>query len=318
MAASSSQPREFAGQTTNPDAGHNVNNAGTHGHGGHGHSGGHGGAPVGHHFNNLLQQQSTVRFGMWMFLVTEVLFFGGAFCAYTAYRIWFPKEFEAGSAALNVGIASVNTFLLLLSSLTITLAVRACYVANRSMLKFWLGVTIILGSVFLALKMREYHLDYEEGIIPTGREIIINEKTQVFERMTDGSFQVREEIRPHAVSYFGHNVERVLKEQGYKTEGVNLYRVQLFFLFYYAMTGLHVLHMIIGIGLLGWQFTMAHYGFFKYPERYIYVEVMSLYWHFVDMVWMFLLPLLYFAGPHNLHQAVEQFKLALGMASLHG
>jgi len=271
-------------------------------HVGHGHGKD---APVGHHFNNLLQQQSTVRLGMWLFLVTEVLFFGGAFCAYTAYRIWFPKEFEAGSAALNVGIASVNTFLLLTSSLTCTLAIRACYMGRQGALKFWLLSTIVLGTVFLGLKGREYHLDYEEGLIPTGKVVVVQEKQD------DGTFLPRERMQ------FEINVEAVLKREGYNTTGVYLPRVQLFFIFYYVMTGLHVIHMIVGLGLLVWQLILAQTGYFQYTGRYVYIEVMSLYWHFVDMVWMFLLPLLYFAGPHTLGQAIEQFKLALGLVSLH-
>jgi len=262
-------------------------------------------APVAHHFNNMLQQQSTVRLGMWLFLVTEVLFFGGAFCAYTGYRIWFPKEFEAGSAALNCGIASVNTFLLLTSSLTCTLAIRAAYKNNQFGIKLWLLATIVLGTVFLGLKGREYHLDYEEGLIPTSRTIVVQEKQD------DGTYLPKER------SQFAENVTKVLKQEGYKTEGVYMPRVQLFFVFYYVMTGLHVIHMIIGIGLLSWQLTLAQMGFFKHPERYVYIEVMSLYWHFVDMVWMFLLPLLYFAGPHTLEQAIGQFQMAIGLASGH-
>ncbi len=307
--------------TTDPDAGHSVNEVGTHGHGGAGdHTAG--GAPVAHHFNNMLQQQATVRFGMWLFLVTEVLFFGGGLCAYTVYRVLYPADFAAGSAALNVGIASVNTFLLLTSSLTVTLAIRSCYTNSKSGLKFWLGMTIILGTVFLGLKAREYHLDYEEGLIPTGAETLVElpPDVSVPHYMRDGTVQPQPHKEPVLVTrpVFGQNVEKVLRKEGFTDKdlaGVNLARVQLFFIFYYVLTGLHVIHMIIGVGLLGWQFTMAHFDFFKYKERYVYVEVMSLYWHFVDMVWMFLLPLLYFAGPHNLEQAKNQFLLAIGLAS---
>ena len=253
-----------------------------------------------HHFNNLRQQQATVRFGMWMFLITEVLFFAGIFCAYTAYRIWYPREFEAGSSVLNIGIASVNTILLLTSSLTMTLAIRAAYEANIKMLRIWLVSTIILGAVFLGLKMREYQLDYQEGLIPAPRDSLILVEDE-------------ETGQPRQVPYFDHHFVVAAEEAGYDIDGVNVPRVQLFFIFYYSMTGLHVLHMIIGLGLLTWQYVLARIGFFRYGERYIYVEVMSLYWHFVDMVWMFLLPLLYFAGPHTFDQAVHGFKLAIGM-----
>lgn len=256
-------------------------------------------APVAHHFNNLRQQQSTVRFGMWMFLVTEVLFFGGAFCAYTAYRIWYPREFEAGSAVLNVGIASVNTFLLLTSSLTITLGIRAAYLADARALKRWLLATIVLGVAFLGLKAREYHLDYEEGLIPSAHTVSKPDSGGLF--VNEPAFV--DKIRP------------ALQHVGYDYSAVNLARVQLFFVFYYTMTGLHVVHMIVGLGLLVWQYVLASRGFFAAGERYVYVEVMSLYWHFVDMVWMFLLPLLYLAGPHHWGQVGEGLRAAFGMAS---
>ncbi len=264
--------------------------------------------PVAHHFDNMGQQLATVRFGMWLFLVTEVLFFGGVFCAYTAYRVWYPRDFEAGSAALNVGIASVNTFLLLTSSLTITLAIRSAYVGSRNGLARNLLFTIILGSAFLGLKAREYYLDYEEGLMPG--------PAKVMQKQTVEQYGQEVEIEV-AVPKFNVKLEEALKREHFKGEAHKDYdpsRVQLFFMFYYSMTGLHVLHMIIGIGLLTWQLILAKTGFFDHKSRYVYIEVMSLYWHFVDMVWMFLLPLLYLCGPHTSSQAIEQFKLALGLS----
>ncbi len=265
------------------------------------------GAPVAHHFDNLTQQQQTVRFGMWVFLITEVLFFGGAFCAYTVYRIWFPREFEAGSAVLNVGIASVNTFLLLTSSLTVTLAMRACYVGDQKGVRNWLLATIVLGSAFLGLKFREYYLDYEEGLIPSSRTELVR-TTGSGEGVPGADFREQ----PVFVGNYLKAAEEAERQTGKSfVEEVNLTRVQLFFMFYYSMTGLHGLHMIVGIGLLIWQYVLASRGFFAYPGRYVYIEVMSLYWHFVDMVWMFLLPLLYLAGPHSWGQAAGQFRLAI-------
>jgi cytochrome c oxidase subunit 3 len=357
--------------------------------------------PVAHHFNNMPQQQAAVRFGMWLFLVTEVLFFGGAFCAYTVYRIWFPKDFEAGSAALNVGIASVNTFLLLASSLTITLAIRSCYVSDRKGLMRNLILTTVLGTAFLGLKAREYYLDYQEGLIPNNSRLTAHaehedhelreklvplaarleaaseaERAKAFtldpatgqRKLTDplaaykyGEYQqllqrVATKLDTPPVA-FNENLAVVLAEQEFagrradhisaeevtadmervkaraavptpaeeeqrladeakKPEAKGGYdpsRVQLFFMFYYSMTGLHVLHMIVGLGLLVWQIVLTRLGFFDYSARYVYIETMSLYWHFVDMVWMFLLPLLYLAGPHSWSQAAKQFGQALGM-----
>jgi cytochrome c oxidase subunit III len=250
---------------------------------------------VAHHFNNIRQQQASVRFGMWIFLVTEVLFFGGVMCAYTVYRIWFNKEFQAGSTALNPLIATINSFLLLSSSFTITLAIRAAYKGHNGMLKLMLLATIVLGTTFLGFKAKEYALDIEEGLVPSRL------KTHVDVIDPSGNLVKTE------VSLFAVKLTEVLRHKGGK-EAQKLAdeltwnqkeQVQLFFCFYYAMTGLHVIHMIVGIGLLVWQLILAQIGFFKPTERFVYIEVMSLYWHFVDLVWIFLFPLLYMSGHHT-------------------
>lgn len=252
-----------------------------------------------HHFDNLGQQQSTQKIGMWLFLVTEVLFFGGIMCAYTVYRIWYPKDFEAGSAALNPALAVVNTFLLLASSLTITFAIRSCFDKQRAALGRWIMLTFILGALFLGLKAYEYYTDYVEGLIPTTKTVmeavaVKNDKGEtIYEQQQVGVFE--------------KNLFKVLEHKKYDTHGVNPFRVQIFFLFYYSMTGLHVIHMIVGLGLLLWQWILTQTGFFDYSERYVYIEVMSLYWHFVDIVWMFLLPLLYFCGPHGFGEFSDLF-----------
>jgi cytochrome c oxidase subunit 3 len=309
--------------------------------------------PVAHHFNNLAQQQATQRLGMWAFLVTEVLFFGGVMCAYTVYRIWFPKDFEAGSAALNVGIASVNTFLLLTSSLTIMLAIRAAYTQDRKGLMRNLVWTTVLGTAFLGLKAREYYLDYKEGLIPNNSSLteearknleseragmlaeaeVLAETVRIeMAKGTDaGRAAAREaSLRREALVVqasetpipFNENLKVALKHATHNQAGIKELkagedydpsRVQLFFMFYYSMTGLHVLHMIVGLGLLIWQITLTQMGFFNYQSRYVYIETMSLYWHFVDMVWMFLLPLLYLCGPHTASQAISQFLEATGL-----
>jgi cytochrome c oxidase subunit 3 len=209
----------------------------------------------------MQQQQDTQRLGMWFFLCTEVLFFGGIFAAYTVYRIWYPREFEAGSAKLNVWIAGINSLLLLTSSLTITLAIHAAHKGDVPRLKRLLLVTAGLAIAFLGLKAREYYVDFEEGLIPG----------------------------PH----FNHAM--------FSKDGINTDRVQLFFCLYYAMTGLHVLHMIVGVGLILWQYRLARIGYYDHTERYVFIEVTSLYWHFVDMMWFFLVALLYVAAKHELH-----------------
>lgn len=224
-----------------------------------------------HHFDTLEQQHGAQRLGVWVFLVTEVLFFGAIFAAYTAYRIWYPAEFEAGSSKLNVLIAGINSLLLLTSSLTITLAIHAAHEGRQDALKRFLMITSLLAIAFLGLKAREYYLDYEEHLIPG----------KLFETPTAAGTSPTEE---------------------FEEMNVNPRQVQLFFMFYYCMTGLHVLHMIVGVGLILWLYLLAKRGFFKPKERYVSVEVTSLYWHFVDMMWFFLVALLYVAGSHTTHQ----------------
>jgi len=222
-----------------------------------------------HHFDNIHQQQSAARMGMWLFLVTEVLFFGGAFVAYTAYRIWYPEAFLAGSSKLILGFAAINSVLLLTSSLTITFGIHAAHRGDEKMLKRFLLATILLALVFLGIKAKEYYIDFQEHLIPG---TLFN--TPVHE---------------------GHPSPA----EEFEAMGVNPGHVQLFFLFYYVMTGIHVLHMIVGVGLIGWLYLLATRGYFKYKERFVYVEVTSLYWHFVDMMWFFLVAILYAAGPHK-------------------
>jgi cytochrome c oxidase subunit III len=223
-----------------------------------------------HHFNTMEQQQGAARLGMWMFLVTEVLFFGGIFVAYTAYRLWYPEAFLAGSSKLNLLVAAINSLLLVTSSLTMTFAIHAAHKADRAGLKRYLLITVGLAAVFLALKGREYYIDYEEHLIPG----------TLFNSPAEGE---------------QHSPADIFE----KEDKVNAGHVQLFFMFYYCMTGIHVLHMIVGVGIMLWLFFLTERDYFRHPERYVYVEVASLYWHFVDMMWFFLVALLYAAGPHK-------------------
>jgi cytochrome c oxidase subunit 3 len=254
-----------------------------------------------HHFDTMEQQQGAARLGMWMFLVTEVLFFGGIFVAYTAYRIWYPKDFEAGSSRLNILIGTINSLLLLTSSLTITLAIHAAHEGRQDALRQWLLVTIGLGLLFLGFKTREYQLDFEEHLIP-GR--LFNQAPAGHGHARDDKNATGTEGSPRGPTESANAARTDLEEPGspaaeFRAKGVNPARVQLFFVFYYCMTGLHVLHMVVGIGLIAWLYHLARKNYFVPQDRFIYVEVTSLYWHFVDMIWFFLMALLYCAGPHS-------------------
>jgi cytochrome c oxidase subunit III len=229
-----------------------------------------------HHFEDIEQQRGAERIGMWMFLATEILFFGGIFLAYTWYRLEYPKDFADVSGRLNVLIAGINTMLLLTSSLTIMLAIRAAQIGNRSSLLFNLAVTALLGTGFMCFKAYEYAQDYEEGLVPWCHNF---GKEKVHDPSSDGGEM------------------KTLDEQWAKA-GVAPQRVRLFMTFYFIMTGIHGLHIIIGIGCMAYLWGRAYLGWVT-PDRYVAVEVTSLYWHLVDAIWLFLMPLLYLAGPHH-------------------
>ncbi len=205
-----------------------------------------------HHFDSLDHQADSNLLGMWVFLATELLVFGALFTGYSAYRWRYPAGFEAGSRHLNLLIGGVNTVVLLTSSLTMALAVRAASQGRQALLVRLLLATLFLGSAFLGLKAVEYRQDYLERLVPG----------LAFDR---GAWQ---ELH------------------------VNPNHVQLFLIFYYVMTGIHALHLTIGIGVLGILTLKASRGHFT-PQYSAPVEMWGLYWHFVDIIWLFLLPLLY-------------------------
>jgi cytochrome c oxidase subunit 3 len=234
-----------------------------------------------HHFEDIEQQRGAERIGMWMFLTTEILFFGGIFMAYTVYRLYYPKDFADVSGRLNVAVAGVNTLLLLTSSLTMTFAIRACQLGNRSALLGLLAVSGILGAGFMGFKAYEYNQDWEEGLVPW--------------RTNFGTVLVHDPDHP---STNPHEPPTTTLNQQWEAKGVAPQRVRLFMTFYFCMTGIHGLHIIIGLGVIAYLWGRAYLGWLT-PDRYAAVEVSSLYWHLVDAIWLFLMPLLYLAGPHH-------------------
>lgn len=205
-----------------------------------------------HHFEDLGQQHEASTLGMWMFLCTEILFFGGLFLAYALYRWSYPDAFRAASHHQNILLGGINTVVLICSSLSVAMSVYYAQTNNRRKLVWMIVLTMILGTVFLGIKALEYYQHIHEGLLP-GRWF---------------TFQVAPEL------------------QG---------RIQMFFVLYFAMTGLHALHMVIGLGIYGWLLWKARQGTFS-SAYYSPVEVSGLYWHFVDIVWIFLFPLLYLIG----------------------
>ncbi|MCI0684617.1 MAG: cytochrome c oxidase subunit 3 family protein [Gemmataceae bacterium] len=223
-----------------------------------GHSGAHHPA-LAHHFDSLEQQQEAQSLGMWIFLASELLFFGGLFTVYTVARWAYPEAFAFASGHLVLWLGTLNTVVLLTSSLTMALAVRASQTCELRSLRGYLVLTIVLGVVFLGIKMTEYYLDYREHLIPGPM-----------------------------FSLAGHELPDPLP--GGTREFTR--HVELYFWIYFTMTGLHALHMIIGIGVLGVLLILARGG--RYTTGYFApIEIAGLYWHFVDIVWIFLFPLLY-------------------------
>ena len=202
-----------------------------------------------HHFDDMDQQFEASTLGMWAFLITEIMFFGGLFLGYTIYRSLYPEAFAEASKLLDYRLGAINTAVLICSSLTMVLAVRAAQLGQRRQLIIFLLLTIILGSVFLGNKAMEYSHKFHEHLVP------------------------------------GPNF-------GPEPALANPQHAQLFFSFYFAMTGLHALHMIIGIGILAALAYQSWRGRFS-AEYFSPVDITGLYWHFVDIVWIFLFPLLY-------------------------
>jgi cytochrome c oxidase subunit 3 len=207
-----------------------------------------------HHFADMEQQRETSTFGMWMFLLTEIMFFGGLFCAYLVYRASYYQAFVEGSGKMNIWLGATNTAVLICSSLSMALAVRAAQTGKRKLMAMLLVITIIFGFGFLGIKAIEYHEHWENHEFP------------------GPSFHFQTGNPNHPATDPVHT--------------------EIYFSLYWAMTGLHALHMIIGIGLVAWIMFAGLAGAYG-PLYYSPVENVGLYWHFVDLVWIYLFPLLY-------------------------
>ena len=222
-----------------------------------------------HHFANLEQQRETSTFGMWLFLLTEIMFFGGLFCAYLIYRNWYYPAFVAGSHQLRIWAGTLNTAVLICSSFTMAMAVHAAELRKRSSLMRWLTLTIILGSVFLGIKAYEWHDEWVHQHVP-GLNFSISEFVHV-----DPRYPEDKPLAPDMAE-----------------------KTQVYFSLYFAMTGMHALHMVVGVSILLILLARAWGG--AYTQGHMTtVENFGLYWHFVDIVWIFLFPLLYLISRHQ-------------------
>lgn len=206
---------------------------------------------VAEQFEDLPQQTEATHLGMWTFLATEVLFFGGLFLSYIVYRHFYEADFIAAIKHTDIFYGTLNSTLLLTSGLTMALAVQAAAENRKKVIAPLLMVTIVLGLGFIASKGLEYHNDITDHLVP------------------------------------GPNFDPTLPPHA-----------QIFFWLYWFMTALHGVHMIVGIGILSVMTVMARRGKFS-AQYYTPLEITGLYWAFVDIVWIFLYPLLYLIGRHS-------------------
>ncbi|HEV7666198.1 MAG TPA: cytochrome c oxidase subunit 3 family protein [Chloroflexota bacterium] len=207
-------------------------------------------AALGEQYNTLQQQHATAELGMWIFLATEIMLFGGLFTGYTVYRTAYPAAFAEGSRHLDLVFGTINTAVLIVSSLTMALAVRAAQLGQQRALVRLLLVTAVLGALFVGIKGVEWSKHYADGMVP---------------------------------------------QLAWQYSGPLSQQVQLFFMAYFVMTGLHAVHLTVGVISVLVMVLLARRGAFP-AERHTSIEVLGLYWHFVDMIWIFLLPLLYLFG----------------------
>ena len=229
-----------------------------------------------HHFATEEQQREAGSFGMWLFLLTEIMFFGGLFFAYLLYRNWYYDAFVAASNQLSIPLGASNTAILITSGFFMALAVWAAEVRKKALLVVFLIFTTLFGLAFLGIKYVEYHEKWEKHHIP------------------GASFDVSQFINPPLDAKTGKPTEKPLPPDAAQ-------KTQMFFFLYFAMTGMHALHMIIGIGLLFWLLRRAQRG--DFTNGYVApIENFGLYWHFVDIVWLYLFPLLYLINRHPLAQ----------------
>ncbi|MBD3169900.1 MAG: cytochrome c oxidase subunit 3 family protein [candidate division Zixibacteria bacterium] len=203
-----------------------------------------------HHFAEPEQQHESAKFGMWVFLLTEILLFGGLFLAYTVFRSWNPDMFYNAHLALDRTLGAVNTVVLITSSLTMALAIRSIQLNRKKHSMYFLIATLVFAAVFLVIKYFEYSHKIHLGQLP-------------------GKY--------------------------YTYTGIEGNNPHIFFGIYFAMTGLHGVHVIAGMIIISWILIRASRNHFSH-EYYTPMEMTGLYWHLVDLIWIFLFPLFYLIG----------------------
>ena len=235
-------------------------------------------------FKTLEQQKDSASLGMWIFLVTEVMFFGGIMLAYTINRHTYFAAFAMGSNTLDLKLGGFNTIVLLASSFTMAMAVWSTQVGKRQLVSIFLLLTIVLGFVFFGVKYIEYSQKFHHHLVP-GRNF-------------DISYCINNPAKCADMKSEELDVEREELAKAFQVDPDLNSHAQLYYSAYFGMTGLHALHMVIGAGLLLWLLKLSLAGRFT-PQYNTPVDMVGLYWHFVDIVWIYLFPLLYLIDRHK-------------------
>ncbi|MBX3248789.1 MAG: cytochrome c oxidase subunit 3 family protein [Myxococcales bacterium] len=236
----------------------------------------HGPEYLAHHFETPAQQFDAAKLGMWAFLAQEILFFSGLFIAYGIFRTWYPEAFSVGSHLLDWKMGGINTVVLLVSSFTAVMAVQKAQLGDRKGTSFFLLLTIGFAFGFMIVKYFEYTHKIHVGILPG--------KYWGCPGFDCGS------APPEA---FFQEVEAAINA-AYHTAGPNLvpYHIRTFYGIYFVMTGLHGIHVLVGIGIILWVWRRNQRGEFS-KDFNTPVDLVALYWHLVDLIWIYLFPLLY-------------------------
>lgn len=235
-----------------------------------------------HHFDTPAQQKDAVTLGMWAFLATEIMLFGGIFLAYIVFRWAYPEIWATAATHLNTPLATLNTVVLLVSSLTVALGVSAAEEGKRGRAVVLLLVTIALGFGFLGIKFTEYGEKFAHCSDGTGHECLVPGRGFIFpaEEMAAG---VGADAKSEGAE---HSNALETSQGGLKSPH------QIFFFLYFVATGLHAIHMVIGITLMSILTFLTWRGTFS-PGYFTPVEMGGLYWHLIDIIWVFLFPLFY-------------------------
>jgi cytochrome c oxidase subunit III len=313
----------------------------------HAHDHGHGHHPFqAHHFESMQHQFDAGKLGIWLFLITEVLFFSGLFCFYTIYRYNHPEIFQVGHHFLNKELGALNTIVLLFSSLTMAWGVRCAQLGQRQGLIWCLSLTLACAAIFMVVKYFEYSAKISHGTLWVGNFDPVSAAHYLDEHQgSHGGHSSATSDHGAAAHGESHSADeggaaagaasaadghaggataasgKDHAEDGHAVEGVAAgdhgaggeakdahasaghtvkplnQNVGIFFSIYFCLTGLHGLHIIGGMIAIGWLLWRAIRGDFG-PSYFGPVDYVGLYWHLVDLIWIYLFPLLYLIGNH--------------------